>query len=366
MHPAAESEFDHLPITYVDTASYGLPPRATVRALSAALEGWVRGVADWQQDWDAVAEQCRPLAATLLGTSGDEVAFLPAVSVGAAVAFSRLGAADEVLLPDDEFASVLLPALAAAEGRGARIRLVPFRRLADEVTPDTTFVATSHVRSADGAVQDLHRVAEAAEAVGAVVVVDATHSAGVLPVESGDLGLDVVLCAAYKHLLCPRGVAFMTVSRRMRDRMPPIAASWRSTTARSRYYGPDLADLATSAARYDVSIAWHAWVGAVASLAFLCSVPAKERSSWPVELADSLAEALGMARSGSSLLAVPVSSGERARESLARAGVKVSGRGDAVRVSFHLYNDAADVTRAAECLEPLVVNELHPQRERKS
>ena len=54
-----------------------------------------------------------------------------ACSVGAAVGFPPRSVAcpDEVLVPDDEFASVLLPALAVAERSGAlRIRLVPFHR----------------------------------------------------------------------------------------------------------------------------------------------------------------------------------------------------------------------------------------------
>ena len=92
-----------------------------------------------------------------------------------------------------------------------------------------------------------------------------------------------MLCAAYKHLLCPRGVAFTTLSTPCTpNELLPIAASWRSDEgALTVYYGPGLAGPGSppSVARYDVSLAWHAWVAAVASLEFLCWVPADERLS---------------------------------------------------------------------------------------
>ena len=39
-------------LAYLDTATYGLPPRPTVDALSDALSGWQGGTADWIEDWD--------------------------------------------------------------------------------------------------------------------------------------------------------------------------------------------------------------------------------------------------------------------------------------------------------------------------
>ena len=187
------------------------------------------------------------------------------------------------------------------------MRQVPFDALADEIRPETTLVATSQVRSNDGRVQDLAAVAAAARAVGAAVLVDATHAAGVLPVDAEALGLDYVLVAAYKHLLCPRGVALMRVAR---ERWEHGAGPGRVVALGRRrlrpLLRPELADLAPTAARYDVSLAWHAWVGAVPALEFLAGVPAGERRDWCVGLADEAAKLLGLPPTGSSVLAVPV------------------------------------------------------------
>ena len=42
---------------YLDTASYGLPPLATVRALEEALQAWQTASVQWDE-WDRVGEEC--------------------------------------------------------------------------------------------------------------------------------------------------------------------------------------------------------------------------------------------------------------------------------------------------------------------
>ena len=363
MHPAARAEYDPLPRTYLNTAGYGLPTAGTVAAVADALAAWRAGSADWIREWDVPGERCRAAAAPLLGAPADEIALLPAVSVGVGVALGSLAPGDEILAPEGEFASVLLPALVAAAYRGVTVRQVPFDALAERVGPRTALVATSHVRSDDGRVQDLPAVVAAARSVGAAVLVDATHAAGVLPVDAAALGLDFVVVAAYKHLLCPRGVALMRVGRDRWERVPPAVASWRSAgDPYGHYYGPSLADLAPSAARFDVSLAWHAWVGAVPALEFLAGVPAGERRDWCVGLADEAAARLGLPATGSSVLAVPVDRRGEAAAALRAAGIVTSvpppssnaGAAATVRVSFHLYNDMSQARRVADVLAPFV------------
>ena len=351
MHPKASAEFGGLRRVYLDTASYGIPPATTVAALRQALDSWAAGTADWIGDWDGAGDRCRDLIAPMLGAASTEIALMPAVSVGAAVALTSLRAGDEVVTPADEFASILLPALAAAEQRGATVRRVDFAALPESLNERTALVLSSHVRSNDGRVQDLAALGAAASRVGARVLLDATHSAGVLPVDAARHGIDYVVAAAYKHLLCPRGVAFLRVPVARFVDVAPIAGSWRSAHAPyDYYYGPTLADLSPDAARFDVSLAWHPWFGAAASLEFLTGIPADDRRDWCVGLADDLAGRLGITPTGSSVIAVPLRDGAAARADLAAAGIAGSGRGNRLRLSFHLYNDTEDVTAAARVL----------------
>lgn len=351
MHPEAVKEYPQLRSGYLDTAGYGLPPATTVAALRGALDAWTAGTANWVSDWDAAGDRCRELAAPVLGLAADCISLQPAVSVGAAIALSSVRPGEEILAPRDEFASILLPALAAAQRCGATVRRVEFSGLPDSITARTALVLTSHVRSNDGRVQDLDALAAAAAPAGARILVDATHSAGVLPVDAAARGIHYVAAAAYKHLLCPRGVAFLGVASSQFADTVPVAASWRSARkSYDYYYGPELSDLAPTAARYDVSLAWHAWVGAEQSLAFLDRIPAPARRDWCVGLADDLADALAVPATGSSVMLVRVSDGAAARAALQDAGITCSGRGDQIRLSFHLYNDAGDVAAAARVL----------------
>jgi selenocysteine lyase/cysteine desulfurase len=180
-------------------------------------------------------------------------------------------------------------------------------------------VVTSHIRSNDGHVQDLATVAAAARAADARVLVDATYTAGILPVDADELGLDYVVAAAYKHLLCPRDAAFMRIARQRWSPTPPPAASWRSAAdPYGHYYGGDLSALAPTAARFDVSLAWHAWVGGERSLAFLTNIPLAQRQRWCVGLADELAVRLHLAPTESSLISVRVHRNLQARAALRR------------------------------------------------
>ena len=116
-----------------------------------------------------------------------------------------------------------------------------------------------------------------------------------------------------------------------------------------------LDDLAPGAASYDVSLAWHPWVGARESLRTLTAVDAAERERHAVGLAAAAAEALGVSPTGSSVLGVPVrTSAEETRGALTNAGIAAGFPAGQVRFSFHMYNVRDDVARLVEALTPLV------------
>lgn len=84
-------------VTYLDSATYGLPPTPTIEAMRVALDAWQAGTADWVADWDRPAEAARAFFAALVGTTPDRVALLPALSVGVGLVAERLGPQDEVV-----------------------------------------------------------------------------------------------------------------------------------------------------------------------------------------------------------------------------------------------------------------------------
>jgi selenocysteine lyase/cysteine desulfurase len=346
--------FDPAPGTiYLDSATYGLPPRPTLEAMQQALRAWQTGTADWVRDWDTRGETCREAFAKLIGVGPETIALLPSASVGVGTIAASLTANDNIVVPDDEFTSLLFPLLVAARERGATVKLVPLDQLAQSVEPRTTLVAFSLVQSHSGLSADLDSTIDAAQRVGARTLVDATHAIPFVPVSEE---IDYLVCAAYKHLLSPRGVAFMYVNPKHWDDLVPWLANWRSAREPyGRYYGPPL-DLATGAARFDVSLAWFSWVGAAVSLDLLRRWDQQGLLAEPVRLARRLAEKLGVPRPVGSVVSIPVGDAEQARADLAAAGIKGAVRAGSVRLSPHVYNTVDEVDQAASILRRYVAH----------
>lgn len=360
--PLAEARalFDPQPETiYLDAATYGLPPRPTVATMHRAVEDWQAGRADWVTAWDQAGESCRASFGQLIGAQPETVALIPSVSVGVGTVAATLTSLDEVLVPDDEFTSVLFPLLVAARQHGATVRAVPFEGLAESVRASTTLVAFSLVQSQSGRTADLAAIVEAARRHDARTLVDATHAVPFVPLADHIGRIDYAVCAAYKHLLSPRGVAFLYVARELWDQVPPILANWRSARdPYGHYYGGEL-DLADTAARFDVSLAWFSWAGAAESLALLAAWQRQGILGEVVELAGRLASNLDLPKPVGSVVSVPVDDAEAVRAKLSEGGIKAAVRAGSVRLSPHVYNTAAQIDLATAALARFVP---HPAR----
>jgi selenocysteine lyase/cysteine desulfurase len=339
--------------TYLDSATMGLPPARTVTAMADALQAWQRGQADWVA-WDREAQLCRLRLASLVGAAEDEIALLPAVSVASALVASGIPPGSEVLVADAEFASVHHP-FAVAEQLGLlALRKSPASSIAEAVTAKTRLIAVSHVHSKNGSLIDLPALRQAASAAGAEIFLDATQSVGVLPMDTRSLGVGYLACAAYKWLCAPSGVAFLYVRKDLCDRLAPLAASWHATEdPYSGFFGGPMT-LARSAARFDVSPAWLAWVGARQSLDLLATMSPSARFTLAHGLAREAAASLQLPPPESTIVAVPVEDGGRAATALSSAGVKAAVFDGHVRLAPHFYNTSEDIDRAIQALEPFV------------
>ena len=338
-------------ITYLDTATYGLPPRATVEALQRALLAWQAGTGDWITDWDEPTDSAPRDFASLIGAPADTIATIPASSVGTGLVAGTLGPGDEVVVPVDEFTSTMFPLLVAKK-RGAVVREVPLEAVASSVRASTRLVAVSLVQMQTGRVADLAAILDAAERHGARVLLDATQGVPFVALEPFIDRIDYLVCAGYKHLLSPRGTAYLYVRRDRWDELEPRNANWRAADLPyGRYFGGPLT-LAPDARRFDVSRGWFPWVGATASLALLAEWHKAGAFDAVRTLAEGLAARLGVPWYGSSLVCAPLVDGEAAREALANSGIRASVRGTAIRFAVHVYTTEADLDRAAEAIAP--------------
>ena len=329
--------------TYLNTASYGLPPSTAWDALQAALQDWRGGRTSWEH-WGVPGEEARASFARLVGVPLQAVAIGPNVSSMIGVVAAAIPDGASVLAPDVEFTSLLFPLLLQAH-RGVSTRLVPASSLADEIGPGVDVVAFSAVQMATGEVADLDGIATAAAEHGVMTIVDATQAVGWLPLDAKRF--DVVVAHAYKWMMSPRGTAFLTVRPNLLDTVVPGSAGWYAgEDPLQSFFGPPLR-LADSARRLDTSPAWFMWVATAPALDVIERIGIDAIHEHDLGLANHFRAGLGLEPSNSAIVFCDV---EGAAEAVERAGIRAAVRGGRLRTSWHVYNTVADVERALDVL----------------
>lgn len=336
------AQFDADP-GFLNTASLGIPPRATVAAMQEVVTGWQHGRLQ-PADFDSYVRRARTAWSTLAGVDPSWVATGPSVSSFVGLVAASVPAGAEVLVAEGDFTSVLFPFL-VQETRGVVVRPVPLADLVTSVRPQTALVAVSAVQSADGAILDVEALVAAAAEHGAEVLLDTTQSCGWLPIDCSRV--DYAVCGAYKWLLAPRGTAFLSIRPERMDAIAPHAANWYAGgDVWTSIYGTPLR-LADDARRFDISPAWLSWAGAAPSIELVASLDPKTVLAHDVGLADAFLDRLGLPSQGSAIVTVDAPGAEQALEA---AGVSAAVRAGKVRLSFHLHNDMADVDLAIAAL----------------
>ncbi len=328
---------------YLNTASYGLPPRPASEALTAVADEWRHGRTEWMV-WNEQVDVARGLFARLVNVAPEDVSVGTQVSAFVGVVAASLAPGTRVVCAEEDFTSVLFPLL-AMESRGVVVDLVPLDSLAAAVTDDVSLVAVSAVQSADGRLADLDAISAAASAAGALTLIDATQACGWLPVDAGRF--DYVICATYKWLLGPRGCALMAVRPAAAERLTPLLAGWFAAESKRASYGGPLR-LAAGARRFDVSPAWFSWVGQAPALQVLLDVGIDAIHAHDVGLANRFRDGLGLSPADSAIVSIAPPAGGADR--LRAAGVAFADHGDLLRFSFHLYTEARGVDRAVSAL----------------
>ncbi|MER7664387.1 MULTISPECIES: aminotransferase class V-fold PLP-dependent enzyme [unclassified Streptomyces] len=333
--------------TYLNTCSAGLLPRRAADALTALAEELVGGRPGGAGDWPRVGAVRRSFA-RLTGTDEARVAVGGSVAVHVGLVAQSFPPGSEILFPEGDYSSVITPFAVRGD---LKLRFVPLDVLAEAVRPGTALVALSSVQSSDGRIADLPAVRAAAAAHGARTLLDASQSAGWLPLDAD--AWDFTVTGAFKFLMCPRGVSFLTVGEDAQRSVVPIhAGPFAAEDENGSIYGP-VGELARSARRFDEPPAFPSYHAAEQSLALLEEIGIDAVHAHDTALARRFRD--GVARLGyeavpgeSAVVAVP-GLDDRVAD-LARAGVVVSARSGNLRAAFHLYNSAADVDRALDVL----------------
>ena len=142
---------------------------------------------------------------------------------------------ENIVSTSSAFPSTVYPWSRVAATTGAEIRLAEskkgfsttdaIRSLIDE---NTSVVCISHTEFSNGYTYDLEILSELTHKKGAILVVDATQSAGAIPIDVKKSRIDVLVAGSYKWLCGPFGSAFMYIRHNLAKRLNPGLVGFRS------------------------------------------------------------------------------------------------------------------------------------------
>ena len=132
--------------------------------------------------------------------------------------YGLLSPGDHVISTDLEHNSVLRP-LYDLQTRGVFVDFVPADRLGNVRYEDfealfrenTKAIVCTHASNLTGNVLDIVRISEIAHAHGALLIVDASQSAGVIPIDMQKMDIDVLCFTGHKGLMGPQGTGGLCI-----------------------------------------------------------------------------------------------------------------------------------------------------------
>lgn len=363
-------------VAYFNAASLSPMLHAVREAGDAALRRRARPWTIREGDWFTDVERLRSLFGALVGEDAEGVALVPATSYGFAVAAGVLAAGGprQVLVLADEYPSGVYTWRRMVERTGGGITTVtraPGQSWTDAVLAAIDerigVVSVPNVHWTDGGLVDLDLVAARTREAGARLVVDASQSLGVMPLDVTALRPDFVVTVGYKWLLGPFGRGYLWAAAEHRDGRP-LEENW-IVRAESQDFAAlvDYRDeYLPGARRYDqgartlfeltpMAIAAleqiHAWTPPriAATLAGVTADIAGRVAA--AGLGITVTEPRGPHLLG---LRVPGGATGRVAAALRQAGCYVARRGDALRVAPHLHVTPADVDRLVTTLTAAV------------
>lgn len=211
---------------YLDNAATTISkPQAVIDAVAQAmcsLGNAGRGATSGALDAARTIHACRAKLACLLGCPrADHVCFTPNSTVALNTAINGVvRPGDRVVTTVLEHNSVLRPLNRLAVERGVTVEhagcdangVLDYDELEQLVTPGTRAVVVTQASNVTGNAVDVERVAAVAHAAGALVIVDASQSAGTAHIDMQAMGLDVVCFTGHKGLMGPQGTGGLAVA----------------------------------------------------------------------------------------------------------------------------------------------------------
>lgn len=210
---------------YLDNAATTLhKPQQVIDAVVHAMQSMgncARGTHEEAIDAARTVYDARVRLASLFGCPRvDHVAFTANSTEALNMAINGLiDPGDHVISTDLEHNSVLRPLYRLEAEHGAELSFVPADKLGNVdyadferlMKPNTRAVVCTNASNLTGTVLDIERIAKTAHSHGALVIVDASQTAGCWPIDMKKMGIDVLCFTGHKGLMGPQGTGGICV-----------------------------------------------------------------------------------------------------------------------------------------------------------
>ncbi|AMQ72758.1 MULTISPECIES: aminotransferase class V-fold PLP-dependent enzyme [Bacillus amyloliquefaciens group] len=223
------------PALHTHTMLASCSQSALALPVSKAINDYQESLLQHGGNWEEAigrTEQARCEFAKLIGAHPEEIAVLPSVTAAVSAVVSAL--------PDSRkkqavYTELDFPAIAHILKAQTEMELsvvpsedgmIPLERYETYISEQTLFTCVPHVSYTSGFVQDMKRIAEISEKKGSLLFVDAYQSAGHIPIDVKEWGVDMLAAGARKYMLGIPGTAFLYVRKELAERLKPKVTGW--------------------------------------------------------------------------------------------------------------------------------------------
>ncbi|GHM99936.1 aminotransferase [Cytophagales bacterium WSM2-2] len=307
------------------------------------------------------------------------IALTPSASYGLANVANNLKAdhSHNIVVVGEQFPSNVYPWMKIQKEKNVRLKTVAApavfkdrgkiwnERILEAIDSNTCMVAMGNVHWADGTKFNLVEIRKRTREVGALLVIDGSQSVGALPFDINVIQPDALVCCAYKWLLGPYSTGLAYYGSYF-DHGSPIEENWIN-----RKFSEDFAGLVNYQEEYQPgALRYDAGERSNFILVPMLLAALRQLNQWKPEkiqeyCSQITSKAVDLLREAGYLIEdekfrgghmfgirVPKNADvEKIKQQLQKNKISISLRGDAIRISTHLYNSENDVMKLVKALK---------------
>ncbi|MCC6833728.1 MAG: aminotransferase class V-fold PLP-dependent enzyme [Cytophagales bacterium] len=330
------------------------------------------------KDFFTETEKLRKEYAKLIQAEPSRIVLIPSVSYGLANVMNNLKVSshNNIVVASEQFPSNYYPWQRLQADTGVQIKIVSppetqtdrgkqwNEHLLSAIDSNTKLVALGHVHWADGTKFNLKAIRARTHEVGARMVIDGTQSVGALPFSVKEIQPDALICAGYKWLMGPYSIGMAYYGEKF-DNGKPVEENWINRLNSENFselvnYQPDYQP---GALRYEVGehsnfILVPMMLQALKQINQWKPKAIQEYCKTITQKPIALLREAGFwiedeAYRGYHLFGIRLPEGmdmETVKKQVVKNKISVSFRGNAIRVSPHVYNTEKDIMKLVKAL----------------